>query len=58
MNDAASAAMRDIVEINLGYGVSDEYRYDCMYEVKGAFAYRIQSFVFDRSTQLFGRRER
>ncbi|KAI4232482.1 MAG: hypothetical protein L6R40_007379 [Gallowayella cf. fulva] len=41
MNAAAAALLREIPDIVIAYGISDEY-----------------SFVFDRSSDLFDRRER
>ena len=59
MNAAAVAVMKEMTDINLAYGISDEFRLDIRHrEISRKDAENEHSFVFDRSCNLFQRRER
>ena len=60
MNAAAVAVMKELTDINIAYGISDEFRFD-IFRIDKKFkrdAEKGCSFVFDRSCNLFQRRER
>ena len=59
MNASAVAVMKELSDISMAYGVSDEYRLEVRTPLQGTRAYvGYGSFVFSKSTQLFERRER
>ena len=57
MNAAASSVLKELPDIIVAYGVSDEYR---LFHPKLGSVDRLwmRSFVFDRACKLFDRRER
>jgi tRNA(His) 5'-end guanylyltransferase len=59
MNRAAVAVLHDLPDIGMAYGVSDEYRQILpSLELCYAMSLLIYSFVFDKHSALFERRER
>lgn len=58
MNAAAVETMKELPDIVLAYGMSDEFRYTLTASPNGANVLTwLCSFVFDRSCTLFDRRE-
>ncbi len=59
MNAAAVAVMKELTDINVAYGISDEFRFDALdCTISSNVAEEQDSFVFDRTCTLFQRRER
>lgn len=58
MNAAATAVMKELSDIDVAYGVSDEYRSDIKFQIAASRLMALHSFVLDRSTRWFDRRER
>jgi tRNA(His) guanylyltransferase len=58
MNAAAAEVMKDISDLCIAYGVSDEYRSVCISSGRALRAGQLteSSFVFHPSCQLFERR--
>lgn len=57
MNAVAEAVLKELPDISCAYGISDEYRYDTHVGVESCEC-SYSSFIFERSTKLFDRRER
>ena len=58
MNAAARATMKEISDIDCAYGMSDEFRLDLITKDDANADTLLTSFMFDRSSQIFQRRER
>ena len=58
MNAAARATMKEIPDIDCAYGMSDEFRCDLITEDDTNTNDLLTSFMFDRSSKIFQRRER
>ena len=58
MNEAATAVLSELPDICLAYGVSDEFRSNAPMHILSVPWLMIFSFVFDKSCELFDRRER
>ena len=57
MNAAGTAVMKELPDIECAYGISDEFRYGRLMDVFADTDCSF-SFIFDRSSRLFERRER
>ncbi len=64
MNAAAKAVMNELPDIFIGYGISDEYRYQAAYHIiyterqSWKLMPGMHSFVFHKTCDLFERRSR
>lgn len=59
MNAAAIAVLKEIPDISLAYGISDEFRFVGESLSSDIFWINLpRSFIYDRSSNLFDRRER
>ena len=58
MNAAARATMKEIPDIDCAYGMSDEFRCDLLMKDDTNANHLLTSFMFDRASRIFQRRER